>query len=206
MNGYVLNQEVEGAIKTLVELIQAAPRDAITQYGMTWQALDISAANEFRDRTLAATRLLLQLQEPASQHDQNRLNIALFGALMGVILARTVHPEVQFTSTSLRKLYLRINTHIAQRLTSAEDTDLMSQAIQDVALRYEDTLPHRSREILYAVHRSISDTHADISYTMMLFTLYTVSSEARIPGDLSQMIRDVDDDEFDNILQAIVED
>lgn len=195
METYVLNREMNEAIQEVAELIKDAPREQLLRYGRAWRQSDHMAVAELYVQTDAAAKRITHTDELSTDVRE----ASMLGALLGVALARTVRKDVQFGQQQLRNSFDKVMQ--LQQIEVKESVD----DPEKIALQYENTLPASGRATLRGLHHTMSHTHADISYIVMLYSLYALSDEVHIPRDLSQIVHDVDEDEFDNILAAIYE-
>lgn len=206
---YAINKRVDGAIGELVAVLDDQARERVDFYGRLWQQLAPEAEREFRDRTNAATRLLTGA---ISESADEVLQAGYRGALFGLTLARTIETTEQFNDVHrLRLAYDKAQASLLAGWSGAILTkEYAGQGIQDIALRFEDTLSHHSRDHVRQAHLRLGgERYQNVSYDMMLYTLFVVSDIIHIPGDLRQMVHEIaDDDEeaFDDLLAAIVAD
>lgn len=198
----MVNSSVEMAISHVFENLGANPRDGILRYYTMWHERTTDAADEFVARSKKATRIATETTQE-NINDSNAVERAgVEGALLAVMVSCAVRPNYSLHAASIRQTYRALSDRIIEQRGS--QLPQLSAGVLGYAKEYELTLPVKVRMRLQHICKQLQPKYDEITYTLALFSLYAISELMGIPRDLHTIIDGATEDEFDTVLEAIV--
>lgn len=198
----MVNSSVESAISHVIDNLGVYPRGAIAGYYALWREQSIEAADEFVARSKKATRIATETIGDGSLSAAAREQAGFEGALLAVMIACTVRPNYSLHAAAIRQAYRMLSNRIIAQYGS--QASQLSAGVAGYAKEYERTLPVKVRMKLQQLCKQLQPEHDETAYTMALFSLYAIAELMGIPRDLHTIIEEATEDEFDTVLEAIV--
>lgn len=189
---------IETAVRKITDTLRVNPRGGVSYYYHTlWHAADPMSAQEFAARTASVTGVLTEgvATEPMV------LEAGMNGALVGVMIARTLQPEFALDGIAISDMYRNIGERIV--VNGAMTPKQRSEGVRSFAHGYELTLPLDSRARLKLLSNDLSEAHEDTAYTMALFSMYAASEIMGMSRDMHSVLEALPEKEFDQMLDAI---